>query len=115
MSTRGRKPAKNHFPVTLPLLEDAWNGTDPESKEKYLSIREKNIYLKKAIEAFVECDTLGNRLPITSFLHMDCDSSFSVVIPRTTFVDCLTRFVHHRLIKNDSGAFIFHGERKEAN
>mgnify|MGYP003571762449 CR=1 FL=1 len=73
----------------------------PESKEKY----------KKAIEVFVECDTLGNRLPITSFLHMDCDSSFSVVIPRTTFVDCLTRFVHHRLIKSDSGAFIFHGEK----
>ena len=112
MSNRGRKPAPNHFPVTLPLLEDAWNGVECESGEPFLSSREKNIYLKKAVEAYAGWEDVGDRPAFSSFLHQDCDSSFSVKIPRSSFKGSLARFVHHRYVKGCKDDFVFYGEKR---
>ena len=112
MVSRGRKPVESYFTTDFPELENAWAGVDKDKNEPILTSREKNIYLKKAIEAYLASDADSEQPKIAAFLHMDSDSSFSFKIPRSTFMKCLVRFVHHRVVRNSPEDFVFFGDRK---
>ena len=92
--------SKKFYSPKNPLFEDGWSE---------LNLVEKNKTLNKI------CEDWHNRNPetwrfLTAFLTLDSASDYSFTVPRSTFKDAYSRYVHlleSRVLGNDKRVGLF--------